>query len=83
MNLERLKQHEPRLQHEFALNGYVSIPGFLDAEELAEVVAQKDRFIAEVVPQMPDSQVYYEDKHDHSTLKQLSKCGNTMSISSR
>jgi len=66
-----LKKHADRLNKEFNLNGYVSIPGFFSAEELAEIKENKARFIQDVVPTMSDKEVYYEDKNDPSTLKQL------------
>lgn len=68
---EWLNKHSERLLHEFNLNGYVSIPGFFNAEELAEIKTNKLRFIEDVVPSMPDSEVYYEDSSDKTTLKQL------------
>lgn len=68
---EYLEKHAERLAGEFRLNGYVSIPGFYAGEALERLTAAKDRYIREVVPTLPQSQVYYEDKQDLSTLKQL------------
>lgn len=68
---EYLEKHADRLAHEFKLNGYVSIPGFYAGDALAQLVAEKDRLIRDVVPGMPDARVYYEDKQDKSTLKQV------------
>jgi hypothetical protein len=66
-----LSKHSQRLNHEFKLNGYVSIPGFFNAEEMAEIHENKERFIRDIVPTMPNTEVYYEDAKDPSTLKQL------------
>ncbi|MGB1258700.1 MAG: phytanoyl-CoA dioxygenase family protein [Akkermansiaceae bacterium] len=66
-----LQKHATRLHHEFNLNGYVSIPGFFNADELADIKANKKRFVQDVIPTMPESEVYYEDANDKSTLKQL------------
>lgn len=71
VTVEYLEKHAPRLAGEFRLNGYVSIPGFYAGEALDRLIAAKDRYIREVVPTMPETQVYYEDKQDAVTLKQL------------
>lgn len=70
-----LLKHRDRLRHEFTLDGYVSIPGFFDPDEVADLRAHKDRYLREVVPTMPESEVYYEDKRDRSTLKQIQRMG--------
>ena len=57
-----ISKHRIRLNHEFTLNGFVSIPGFLTTDELARLQENKKRFICDVVPKMPMEQVYYEDK---------------------
>ncbi len=66
-----LKKHADRLAHEFNLDGYVSIPGFYSGKELEALIEAKERYIREVVPKTPASEVYYEDKADPTTLKQL------------
>lgn len=71
LTVDHLLKHSSRLSHEFNLNGYVSIPGFFNTDELNEIKANKARFIQNVVPNMPESEVYYEDPTDQSTLKQL------------
>lgn len=60
---------------DFKRDGYVSIPGFFDPEEVAELRENKERFVREVVPSMPETEVYYDDKNDPSTLKQLQNMG--------
>jgi len=60
-----------RLQDDFARLGYVSIPGFVASDELAELIEHKNRFIRDIVPTLPPEQVFYEDKQDPSTLKQI------------
>jgi phytanoyl-CoA hydroxylase len=71
MNNDMLLKHKKRLNHEFNLDGYVSIPTFFDADEVAQLRENKERFIRDVVPTMPAGEVYYDDKDDLSTLKQL------------
>jgi phytanoyl-CoA hydroxylase len=71
MTKDQLIKHTERLSHEFNLDGYVSIPGFFDCDEVATLNENKERFIRDVVPDMPESEVYYDDKKDVGTLKQL------------
>lgn len=71
MTRDRIQQEQASLRHDFDRDGYLSVPGFFDADEVAELNANTARYIREVVPGMPASEVYYEDKEDSSTLKQL------------
>lgn len=51
--------------------GYVRIPGFINADEVAMIHENLNRVIAEVVPTRPVNDVFYKDKTDKSSLKQL------------
>lgn len=64
------------LKKDFERDGYVFMPGFLSAEEIAELNQKLESFIQEIVPTMPDGKVFYEDKQDASTLKQLINLNN-------
>ncbi len=64
------KQDAERKAH-FDEHGYVSLPGFLTPDEVADLNRHIDTFIADVVPTMPRERVFYEDVDDPSTLKQL------------
>jgi phytanoyl-CoA hydroxylase len=57
----------------FDRDGYVVIRGFLSATELAELNRELERYITERVPQLPRTDVYYEDRSDPATLKQLAR----------
>lgn len=57
----------------FERDGYVAAPSFLSPSEVAEVITRLDRFITETVPDLPATHVFYEDKMDLSSLKQLQK----------
>ncbi len=59
------------MTEDFNNKGFVALPAFLDAQEIAEVRANLDRFIRDIVPGMPREHVFYEDKGDPATLKQL------------
>lgn len=61
------------LQSSFIEQGYFAQKSFLDADEIAEVQRKTARFIAEVVPGLPEDIVYYEDKSDPASLKQVQK----------
>ena len=55
----------------FQKDGYLFIPGFLTEAEVAGINQNFNRVIKDVVPQMPENKVFYEDKNDPATLKQL------------
>ena len=64
-------QHAETLREEFRLSGFISLPGFLTPDELSDVNARKRRFIERVVPTLPAELVYYEDRDDPGTVKQV------------
>lgn len=64
------------LLQRFQADGYVAIPQFAVGEELIELIGNVDRFIKDVVPQLSPEQVFYEDKKDPSTLKQIQQVGD-------
>lgn len=64
-------ESDPQWRELFDEDGFVVIRGFLNAEELAELTAQIDRYILEVVPKLNSTEVFYEDKNRPETLKQL------------
>ena len=64
-----------RLQR-FEANGFVALPQFVTGQELTQLTANVDRFIRDVVPDMPLDHVFYENKNDPTTLKQIQQMGN-------
>jgi len=68
-DLNEAKQKE--LREHFLRDGFIYFPGFLNQDEIALVNQKIEEFIAHKVSHMPSDQVYYEDKSDQSTLKQL------------
>src|SRR5262245_30694260 len=54
-------------------DGYVIVHQFLSAGDFAELCAHVDRYIRDVVPGLPDSDAFYEDKGRPETLKQLQR----------
>jgi phytanoyl-CoA hydroxylase len=61
------------LKADFDRDGYMALRPLFGPQKMAEIAAELDRYIEEIVPQMPTEEVYYEDRSDHSTLKQMQK----------
>ena len=61
------------IRTDFDRDGYVAIRPLFDTATMAEINRELERYIADIVPKMPDSEVYYEDRNDRSTLKQMQK----------
>ena len=68
MNTEAEKE---QALESFRKEGYVALRGFLNEQEVVELVGNVQRFLREIVPTMPPHHVFYENKDDKSTLKQL------------
>jgi len=51
--------------------GFVVVRQFLPGADLAELREQLDRYIREVVPTLPDSAAFFQDRSRPETLKQL------------
>lgn len=59
------------LRGRFDLDGFVALPGFVSGDGLVELQERLARFLHESVPRMPREAVYYEDRDNSSSLKQL------------
>ena len=59
------------LASRFAKDGYVAIEPLFDQAAMAKINLEVARFISEIVPKMPATRVYFEDKSDKSSLKQI------------
>ncbi len=64
-------EEERLLQLNFRENGFIFIPGFLNEEEVALIHTHLEKLIHEKVPSMPPEHVFYENRNDLSSLKQL------------
>lgn len=62
-----------QLLQNFQKDGYIFFPSFLNQEEISLVNQKMQEFISKKVYDMPPDQVYYEDKSDKTTLKQLQR----------
>lgn len=68
----------PALDHDalsadFDRDGYIALQPLFDADKMAEINANLDRYIADVMPTMPSEEVYFEEKSERGTLKQMQK----------
>lgn len=59
------------LKAPYDAKGFVVIRGFLPSDELRLLCDQLDRYIRDVVPQLPPGDAFYEDRSRPETLKQL------------
>src|SRR5689334_16344922 len=59
----------------FDRDGFVIVPQLLDPPEFAELIANLDRYIREVVPTLADSHAFYVEKGRPETLKQMQHMG--------
>lgn len=66
---------EKPLQEQFQRDGFVVVRDFLDAHELALLQRELERYIAQVVPHLPDSDAFYVVRSRAETLKQLQHMG--------
>lgn len=54
-------------------DGYVALHPLFGPDKIAEINAELDRYIADVMPEMPNEEVYFEDRENRTTLKQMQK----------
>lgn len=57
----------------FDEDGFIKLPRFCDAEELLVIESNLNRFIDEELSDLPTAEVFYEDKDDPGTLKQIQR----------
>ena len=58
-------------KQDFERDGYVAFRGFLNEQELSELYRNLARFQEDVLPTLPPEQVFYEDKANKASLKQI------------
>ena len=61
----------PQHQQAFHEHGFVIVRQFLSADELTELTTNLDRYIRDVVPNLPDADAFYQDRGRPETLKQM------------
>lgn len=60
---------------QFELDGFVACGQFIAGAELDSLQSQVARFLRDVVPGLPREHVFYEDRGDPGTLKQIQQMG--------
>ncbi|WP_397570856.1 phytanoyl-CoA dioxygenase family protein [Schlesneria sp. T3-172] len=65
-------EREKRLYEE---QGFVIVRQLLPESKFAELRENMDRYIRDVVPSLPDSEAFYQDRSRPETLKQLQRIG--------
>jgi len=66
---------DQNLKQDFDRNGFCVVRGFLNGAALAELTDNLDRYIRDVVPTLPDSAAFFQDRRRPETLKQLQHMG--------
>lgn len=61
--------------NDFTADGFVHIPDFLDEQSLRALRQEVERFLAEVLPNLPAEHVYRDDPDDPASLKQIQQLG--------
>lgn len=62
-----------KLKTEYDAVGYVVVRNFLGHEELCDLQQNIERYIQDMVPCLPESEAFYEDRTRPETLKQLNR----------
>ncbi len=74
MNSLQLSQEErKKLRASYLSDGYIFFKGFLSKDEIGKVTRVTEELIANRIDQLPQHQVYYEEKGNKSTIKQIQK----------
>jgi phytanoyl-CoA hydroxylase len=61
-----------QLFSKFNTDGFVFMPDFFSSDEVESINQNLNRVIKEVLPDIPDNEVFYENKGDGSMIKQIS-----------
>lgn len=59
------------LKRDYDRDGFIAIRPLFDAARMAELNDALDRYIRDCVPKMKDTEVFYEEKGNRATLKQM------------
>ena len=58
-------------KNDFERDGFVALTPLFDADKMAEINSEFDRYVRDVVPKMKREEAYYESVSDRSSLKQM------------
>ena len=63
--------NKSKMLEQYQADGFSVFRGFLASTALAELRSNVDRLLGEMVPNLPREHVFYEDRNDSATLKQI------------
>ena len=66
-------EKQSALVRTFYDDGFLKIPSFFNAAELAEIEKNLGRFVRELIPSLAPAEVFYEDKNLSGSLKQIQR----------
>ena len=58
-------------REDYLRDGFVVVRDFFTGEGFDELAGELDRYVAEVVPTLPDSDAFFQDRKSPETLKQM------------
>lgn len=64
------------LKHRYDQDGFIVVRKFLDKDSLNLLQANLDRYIREIVPNLPAGDAFYQERSKPETLKQLQHMGH-------
>ena len=69
----RWPDDKQQIKATYESKGFVVLREFFNSQEVATIQENLDRYIAEVVPQLPKMDAFYQEKGNVSTIKMLSR----------
>ena len=66
-----MTNYKASMEDKFDSEGFIIHRDFIRPEEVSDILENVERFIREIVPNLPSDQVFYEDKNKPATLKQI------------
>ena len=65
------ESNKTQLKTHWDTNGYVVVKNFMNLEDVSNLRKEIERYISDVVPNVPENEVMYEDNQKTETLKRL------------
>jgi phytanoyl-CoA hydroxylase len=63
--------NKSKMLERYEADGFLAFRGFLIGTELNKLLSNVDRLLSEMVTNLPREHVFYEDRNDPATLKQI------------
>ena len=65
------ESNKTQLKTDWDTNGYVVVKNFMNLKDVSNLRTEIERYISDVVPNVPENEVMYEDNQKTETLKRL------------